>query len=96
MPLSRLNPNAEGTVNHITDESKTTLKRIEELGLKPGVHVRVMERNLRNGSVTFQTGAERRTASPEVASAVQIKVEKSGVDLRVHREVEKWNHKTAD
>jgi DtxR family Mn-dependent transcriptional regulator len=96
VPLSSLSSNAEGTVSYITDESQATLERIEKLGLKPGVHVMVIERNLRNGSVTFQTGAERRTASSKVASAIQIKIKNSGVDLRVHREVEKWNHKAAD
>ncbi len=95
-PLSSLSPSAEGVVNHITDESQTTLERIEKLGLKPGVPVRVVNRNLRNGDVTFQTDAECRTASPNVASAVQIKVKKSGVDFHVHPGVEKWNHKTAD
>ena len=95
-PLSTLGPSAEGTVNRITDESQMMLERIEKLGLKPGAHVRVIDRNLRNGTVTFETDATCRKATSKVASTVQIKMKKSGVDFNAHKGVEKWNHKTAD
>jgi DtxR family Mn-dependent transcriptional regulator len=95
-PLSTLSPGAEGTVTRITDESQTMLERIERLGLKPGVHVKVVDRNLRNGTVTFQTNGTYKKATSKVASAVRVKVKKSGVDFHAHPGVEKWNHKTAD
>ena len=95
-PLSNLNPGTEGTVTCITDERQTVLEHIEKLGLKPGVHLKVVNRNVHNGTVTFRTDGTNQKTNSTIASAVHVKVHKTGDDFHAHPGVEKWNHKTVD
>ena len=96
MPLTTLSPGTEGTVTRITDERQTMLEHIERLGLKPGVHVKVTKRNLRDGTVTFQTDGTYQKTTSRIASAIRVKVKKSGDDVHAYSEVEEWNSKATD
>ena len=85
--LSALRPEDGGVVTGITDEKQDTLGRAERLGLRPGVHVKVLEKAPDETAVTVSIGGVSRTLSLKMASLVVVK--KSGERLRADSELER-------
>jgi len=71
--LSTLRPGDEAVVTGITDEKQGTLERAERSGLRPGVHVKVLEEAPDRTVLTVSVGGLDRTLSLKMASLVMVK-----------------------
>ena len=76
----------EGIVAGITDEKQDTLERAERLGLRPGVHVKVLEKAPDETTIKVEVGGVDRTLSLKIASHVMVRSQGSG--LRAESELE--------
>ena len=85
--LSALRPEDGGVVTGIADEKQDTLERAARLGLRPGVHVKVLEKAPDETTVTVSIGGISRALSLKMASLVVVK--KSGERLRADSELER-------
>ncbi|MBS7657218.1 MAG: metal-dependent transcriptional regulator [Candidatus Bathyarchaeia archaeon] len=94
VPLSTLNPGTEGTVKRITDESPKTLENAAKIGLKPGVHVKVVKKSTRKGTLTIQADGSSQKITLKVAAVIHIKTELKNGSVR--QEVKEWSPKKAN
>jgi DtxR family Mn-dependent transcriptional regulator len=95
-PLLTLSPGEEGTVTNITDEKQTSLEHIERLGLKPGAHVKVIDKNSHGLTITVQINGTHKKTTSRIAQIIRVKVKKSGDDVHAYQGVEEWSNRTAD
>jgi len=95
VPLSTLNPGNEGTVKRITDESQEILEHMVNIGLKPGVYVRIAAKNTRKGTLTIQVNGASQKTTLKVASVVHVKINQKN-DFPASQEVKEWSPKTAN
>jgi len=96
MPLSNLSIGEEGTVTNITDEKQTALEYIKKLGLKPGAHVKVVDRNSHGVTVTVQVDGTNQKTTSRIAQTVRVKVKKPGDDVHAYSGVEEWSNRATD
>jgi len=71
--LGTLRAGDEGVVTRITDEKQDTLERAERLGLRPGVHVKVLEKAPDKTTMKASVGGVDRTLSLKIASHIMVK-----------------------
>src|SRR5262245_54612418 len=70
--LSTLDANEEARVSRIGDEDAEFLFYVEELGLKPGVHVTSLGRAPFNGPFLVRVGSREHALGDEVASEIWV------------------------
>jgi len=71
--LGTLRAGDEGIVAGIADEKRETLERAERLGLRPGVHVKVLEKAPDETTMKVKVGGVDRTLSLKIASHVMVR-----------------------
>ena len=71
--LSDLQSEDEGIVTRIADEKRSILQKVRKLGIKPGAHVRVLDRASRNDLIVVRIGQDDRKVSARIASVVRVK-----------------------
>lgn len=72
-PITNLNPREGGVIVKITQEETDQLRYLAKLGLKPGTHIEVLEKNQFEGSIKIRKGVEINTVERDISSTIWIK-----------------------
>jgi len=72
VPLASLEPGKTARVERVSDRSAERLRYLAELGIVPGVDVRVVAREPFEGPIALQVHNARRTVGPSLASQILV------------------------
>lgn len=72
IPLAQVEPGKRVVVAGVTEQMPEILRYLGQVGLRPGVRVRVIEKAPLGGPVTIEIGKERHAISLELARTVMI------------------------
>ncbi|MBS7625113.1 metal-dependent transcriptional regulator [Candidatus Bathyarchaeota archaeon] len=73
VPLTDLDIGVEGAIAKIVEEHRDLLKYLSEIGLLPGVVVKVLRKNPIDDSLTLMVGENLQVMSSRIASVVHVK-----------------------
>ena len=71
-PLAQAEAGSEATVRGVTEELPEILRYLGEIGLRPGAHVRILEKAPLGGPLTIEVGEKRSAISLELARMVLV------------------------
>lgn len=71
IPLSELPPGATAEIHRVSESQPDRLRYIASLGLRPGVTVKVLDRQPFDELVTVQVGTEQHVLGPELGRVLQ-------------------------
>lgn len=72
VPLAQIDAGSDAEVSGVTDEVPEILRYLGEIGLRPGAHVRIVEKAPLGGPVTIEIGKQRHAISLELARMVIV------------------------
>jgi DtxR family transcriptional regulator, Mn-dependent transcriptional regulator len=72
IPLAQMEPETAATISGVTEQVPEMLRYLGEVGLRPGVAVRVVEKAPLGGPVTIEVEGKRRAISLELARMVMV------------------------
>ena len=72
VPLAQIDEGSDAEVSGVTDEVPEILRYLGEIGLRPGAHVRIVEKAPLGGPVTIEIGEQRHAISLELARMVMV------------------------
>jgi DtxR family Mn-dependent transcriptional regulator len=72
VPLAQVEPGKRVTVSGVTEQMPEMLRYLEQVGLRPGASLRVVEKAPLGGPVTIEVHGERHAISLELARTVMI------------------------
>jgi DtxR family Mn-dependent transcriptional regulator len=72
VPLAHVEPGKRVTVSGVTEQMPEMLRYLEQVGLRPGASLRVVEKAPLGGPVTIEVHGERHAISLELARTVMI------------------------
>jgi DtxR family Mn-dependent transcriptional regulator len=74
-PLTEMTPGAEGVVLRVSDDDSDQLRYLATLGIKPGIRVRLVERDPYGGPLWVNIGAvdsTPRAVGPQLAAGIRV------------------------
>jgi DtxR family Mn-dependent transcriptional regulator len=75
-PLSELKTGEESCIVKITEEKSDLLRYLGELGLVPGVPVKILKKAPLEGPITVGVGSANHALSPAIASIIKVRARK--------------------
>ena len=72
IPLAQVEPGKRVTVSGVTEQMPEILRYLGQVGLRPGVKLRVIEKAPLGGPITIEVSGERHAISLELARTVMI------------------------
>jgi DtxR family Mn-dependent transcriptional regulator len=72
IPLAQVDPGTRVTVSGVTEQMPEILRYLGQVGVRPGVALRVLEKAPLGGPVTIEIDGERHAISLELARTVMI------------------------
>jgi DtxR family Mn-dependent transcriptional regulator len=72
IPLAQVEPGKRVTVSGVTEQMPEILRYLGQVGLRPGVKLRVIEKAPLGGPITIEVAGERHAISLELARTVMI------------------------
>ena len=72
IPLAQVDSGKEVTVSGVTEQMPEILRYLAQVGVRPGVHLRVVEKAPLGGPLTIEVDGERYAISLELARLVMI------------------------
>lgn len=72
IPLAQVESDAAATISGVTEQVPEMLRYLGEVGLRPGVRVRVVEKAPLGGPMTIEIDGQRRAISLELARMVMV------------------------
>jgi DtxR family transcriptional regulator, Mn-dependent transcriptional regulator len=71
-PLAQMEPQTAATISGVTEQVPEMLRYLGDVGLRPGVRVRVVEKAPLGGPVTIEVNGRRQAISLELARMVMV------------------------
>jgi DtxR family transcriptional regulator, Mn-dependent transcriptional regulator len=72
IPLAQMEPDSAATISGVTEQVPEMLRYLGQVGLRPGVRVRVVEKAPLGGPVTIEIAGRRQAISLELARMVMV------------------------
>jgi DtxR family Mn-dependent transcriptional regulator len=72
VPLASLEPGKTARVERVSDRNAERLRYLAELGIVPGVDVRIVAREPFEGPIALQVHKAKRTVSPGLAAQILV------------------------
>jgi DtxR family Mn-dependent transcriptional regulator len=72
IPLAQVEPGKRVTVSGVTEQMPEILRYLGQVGLRPGVKLRVIDKAPLGGPITIEVAGERHAISLELARTVMI------------------------
>jgi DtxR family transcriptional regulator, Mn-dependent transcriptional regulator len=72
IPLAQMEPDSAATISGVTEQVPEMLRYLGQVGLRPGVRVRVVEKAPLGGPVTIEIDGRRQAISLELARMVMV------------------------